>query len=218
MGRSCSSRRSPPRSEVRQEVDQEDPLLGASQRSRRIVSTLDTTTDVARRPFTGRRARLGDLLLQGAAGVAALGATVLVGPDRLAAHQGCSALALDVRARVRHRRRLGSGPPSLRCCHLPLRHSHYLVRRAAHRDAARARDRALPHRALAPLAAGPGDGARGDARGGSQRDHRPLGHSRPRPDPARPRRDRRSTRRSGSSRSSGRRTRSAPATSPRSWS
>ena len=43
------------------------------------MSTLDTTTDVARRPFSGRRARLGDLLLQGVAGVAALGATVLVG-------------------------------------------------------------------------------------------------------------------------------------------
>jgi phosphate transport system permease protein len=43
------------------------------------VSTLDTTTDVARRPFPGRRARLGDLLLQGVAGLAALGATVLVG-------------------------------------------------------------------------------------------------------------------------------------------
>ena len=43
------------------------------------MSTLDTTTDAARRPFPGRRARLGDLLLQGAAGVAALGATVLVG-------------------------------------------------------------------------------------------------------------------------------------------
>ncbi len=43
------------------------------------MSTLDTTTDVARRPFPGRRARLGDMLLQGAAGIAALGATVLVG-------------------------------------------------------------------------------------------------------------------------------------------
>jgi phosphate transport system permease protein len=42
------------------------------------VSTLNTA-DVARRPFTGRRARLGDLLLQGAAGVAAIGATVIVG-------------------------------------------------------------------------------------------------------------------------------------------
>lgn len=42
------------------------------------MSALDTT-DVARRPLTGRRARFGDLLLQGAAGVAALGATVLVG-------------------------------------------------------------------------------------------------------------------------------------------
>lgn len=41
------------------------------------MSTLNTA-DVARRPFTGRRARLGDLLLQGAAGVAAIGATVIV--------------------------------------------------------------------------------------------------------------------------------------------
>jgi phosphate transport system permease protein len=36
-------------------------------------------TDAARRPFPGRRARLGDLLLQGSAGIAALGALVLVG-------------------------------------------------------------------------------------------------------------------------------------------
>lgn len=43
------------------------------------MSTLDTTTDVVRRPFPGRRARFGDLLLQGGAGIAALGATVLVG-------------------------------------------------------------------------------------------------------------------------------------------
>ena len=43
------------------------------------MSTLDTTTDVARRPFPGRRVRLGDLLLQGTAGIAALGALVLVG-------------------------------------------------------------------------------------------------------------------------------------------
>jgi phosphate transport system permease protein len=43
------------------------------------VGTLDTTTDVARRPFPGRRARFGDVLLQGAAGIAALGAAALVG-------------------------------------------------------------------------------------------------------------------------------------------
>ena len=43
------------------------------------MSTLDTTTDDARRPLSGRRAHLGDLLLQGAAGLAALGAVVLVG-------------------------------------------------------------------------------------------------------------------------------------------
>jgi phosphate transport system permease protein len=42
------------------------------------VASLDTTTEVARRPFPGRRARFGDVLLQGAAGIAALGATVLV--------------------------------------------------------------------------------------------------------------------------------------------
>jgi phosphate transport system permease protein len=43
------------------------------------VSTLDATTDAARRPFSGRRARLGDVLLQGVAGLAALGAVVLLG-------------------------------------------------------------------------------------------------------------------------------------------
>ena len=43
------------------------------------MTSLDVTTDSARRPFPGRRARLGDLLLQGGAGIAALGALVLVG-------------------------------------------------------------------------------------------------------------------------------------------
>jgi phosphate transport system permease protein len=43
------------------------------------MTTLDTTTDAARRPFMGRRVRLGDLILQGAAGIAAAGAIVLVG-------------------------------------------------------------------------------------------------------------------------------------------
>ena len=43
------------------------------------MSSLGATSDVARRPFAGRRARLGDLLLQGAAGIAALGTLVLVG-------------------------------------------------------------------------------------------------------------------------------------------
>ena len=43
------------------------------------MTSLDVATDAARRPFPGRRARLGDLLLQGAAGIAALGALVLVG-------------------------------------------------------------------------------------------------------------------------------------------
>jgi phosphate transport system permease protein len=43
------------------------------------VTSLDVSTDAARRPFSGRRVRLGDLLLQGAAGIAAFGALVLVG-------------------------------------------------------------------------------------------------------------------------------------------
>jgi phosphate transport system permease protein len=42
------------------------------------MSTFDATGDTARRPFTGRRARPGDVLLQVVAGLAALGATVLV--------------------------------------------------------------------------------------------------------------------------------------------
>jgi phosphate transport system permease protein len=43
------------------------------------MTALDTTGDVTRRPFSGRRVRLGDLLLQGTAAIAALGAMVLVG-------------------------------------------------------------------------------------------------------------------------------------------
>jgi phosphate transport system permease protein len=43
------------------------------------VTSLDVSTDAVRRPFVGRRTRLGDLLLQGAAAIAALGAIVLVG-------------------------------------------------------------------------------------------------------------------------------------------
>jgi phosphate transport system permease protein len=43
------------------------------------VSTLDATGTSARRPFSGRRARLGDVLLQGVAGLAALYAVVVLG-------------------------------------------------------------------------------------------------------------------------------------------
>jgi phosphate transport system permease protein len=43
------------------------------------VSTFEATTEAARRPFAGRRARLGDVLLQGVAGTAAAGAVVLLG-------------------------------------------------------------------------------------------------------------------------------------------
>jgi phosphate transport system permease protein len=43
------------------------------------VSTLDATSETVRRPLAGRRARLGDVLLQGVAGAAAAGAVVLLG-------------------------------------------------------------------------------------------------------------------------------------------
>ncbi len=43
------------------------------------MTSLDVSADAARRPFQGRRVRLGDLLLQGAAALAALYALVLVG-------------------------------------------------------------------------------------------------------------------------------------------
>lgn len=43
------------------------------------MSTLDTSPDAVRRPFPGRRTRPGDLILQGVAGLAAVGAVVLVG-------------------------------------------------------------------------------------------------------------------------------------------
>jgi phosphate transport system permease protein len=43
------------------------------------VSAADITQDVARRPFTGRRVHVGDVLLQVLAGAAAVGTTILVG-------------------------------------------------------------------------------------------------------------------------------------------
>jgi phosphate transport system permease protein len=43
------------------------------------VTSLDVSTDAVRRPFAGRRVRFGDLILQVAAGIAALGALVIVG-------------------------------------------------------------------------------------------------------------------------------------------
>jgi phosphate transport system permease protein len=43
------------------------------------MSSAELTSDAARGPLSGRRARLGDVLLQGMAGAAALGAVVLVG-------------------------------------------------------------------------------------------------------------------------------------------
>jgi phosphate transport system permease protein len=43
------------------------------------VSTLDATGESARRPFSGRRARPGDVVLQGVAGLAAAGAVFLLG-------------------------------------------------------------------------------------------------------------------------------------------
>jgi len=43
------------------------------------VTSLDVSPDAARRPFSGRRMHLGDLILQGLAGLAALGSLVLVG-------------------------------------------------------------------------------------------------------------------------------------------
>jgi phosphate transport system permease protein len=42
------------------------------------MSSAELTSDAARRPFPGRRARFGDVLLQAVAGAAALGATALV--------------------------------------------------------------------------------------------------------------------------------------------
>ena len=43
------------------------------------MSSVDAAPEVARRPFTGRRVRFGDLILQVVAGTAALATTVLVG-------------------------------------------------------------------------------------------------------------------------------------------
>ena len=43
------------------------------------MSTLDATRETARRPLVGRRVHLGDVILQVAAGGAALGTVVLLG-------------------------------------------------------------------------------------------------------------------------------------------
>jgi len=43
------------------------------------VTSLDVSTDAARRPLTGRRVHFGDLILQLVAGIAALGSLVIVG-------------------------------------------------------------------------------------------------------------------------------------------
>lgn len=43
------------------------------------MSTLDSTTETTRRPFSGRRVRFGDLVLQLVAGTAAVGVVVIVG-------------------------------------------------------------------------------------------------------------------------------------------
>ena len=43
------------------------------------MTSLDVSTDAARRPITGRRVRFGDLILQLVAGIAALGSLVIVG-------------------------------------------------------------------------------------------------------------------------------------------
>lgn len=43
------------------------------------MSTLETTTEITRRPFSGRRVRFGDLILQLVAGGAALGVVAIVG-------------------------------------------------------------------------------------------------------------------------------------------
>jgi len=42
------------------------------------VASIDTTTDATRRPFQGRRVHLGDFLLKGVAGAAAVGTSALV--------------------------------------------------------------------------------------------------------------------------------------------
>ena len=111
------------------------------------MTSLDVATDAARRPFPGRRARLGDLLLQGAAGIAALGAFVLVGLILWKVIQGAR-LALSTFGlgfvwhlkwdQVHHDIR--GGQP-------PLRDRGDLGRRAANRHADRDRHRALPQRA-----------------------------------------------------------------------
>ncbi len=66
------------------------------------------------------------------------------------------------------------------------RHARHLLRRAPPRGAALDRDRPLPERARAAGDSRPDRNADRDARCGAERRHRPLGHLRARPVPARP--------------------------------
>ena len=152
------------------------------------MSSLDVTTDAARRPFSGRRVRLGDLHPAGRRRRSPRSALVLVGLIAWKIVQGArlsiSTFGLSFVWHVD----LGPGPPRVRRGQLPLRHRGHLVRRADPRHADRARHRALPQRAGAPRDSRAGHRTRRDARRDSERRDRALGDPRPRAAPARPRR------------------------------
>ena len=117
-----------------------------------LVSAADLSQDATRRPFSGRRVALGDLVLQVVAGAAAAGATALVGLITWKVVDGCTP---GDRSRVRnplrrsHRLEPRRRQRGLRGRQLPLRHGDHVVLRARARRAPRARRRALSHRARA---------------------------------------------------------------------
>ena len=129
------------------------------------MTSLDLT-DAARRPFTGRRVRFGDVSLQVVAGAAAAGATVLVGLIVWKVVDGARPAISALRPGLRHAGRLepGARPRALRRRQLPLRHGDHLALRARPRCAARDGDRALSQRARAARGPGARHGARRDAR------------------------------------------------------
>ena len=141
--RSCSSSRS--RSRCSSSRRRRSRRSRASGR----MTSAELTPEATRRPFTGRRVRVGDLVLQVVAGTAAAAATVLVGLITWKVIDGRVACDRGVRLRLRHPDRWNP----------VLGHELYgagsflfgtavtSLRRTRDRRAARDRSRALPHRA-----------------------------------------------------------------------
>ena len=152
------------------------------------MSTLDTT-ETTRRPFSGRRVHFGDTASAGRRRRRSSRSCRPRRPDRVQALQGRTAGALDVRSRLPHAQRLGSGPPltSPRERSSSARSSRRSVRSCVATPHL-GRHRALSQRARPELDSWPGECSRRDARRDPERRDRLLGDHRARSVAARSRR------------------------------